>query len=70
VGERFEWVAQGFAEWLLSDRDADAAWLRQHGEVFIVPIMDVDNVATGNGGKPPSRRTTIGTGLTIRIGTR
>jgi len=44
------WVAQGFAEWLLSD-DADAAWLRQHAEIFIVPIMDVDNTATGNGGK-------------------
>ena len=44
------WVAQGFAEWLLS-ADPDAAWLRQHAEIFIVPIMDVDNVATGNGGK-------------------
>lgn len=44
------WVAHGFVEWLLSD-DADAAWLRQHAEIFIVPIMDVDNTATGNGGK-------------------
>jgi Zinc carboxypeptidase/Cytosolic carboxypeptidase N-terminal domain len=44
------WVAQGFGEWLLSD-DADAAWLRQHAEIFVVPIMDVDNTATGNGGK-------------------
>ena len=44
------WVAQGFAEWLLSD-DEDAAWLRQRAEVFVVPVMDVDNVATGNGGK-------------------
>ena len=44
------WVCQGFAEWLLSD-DTDAAWLRQHAEIFIVPIMDVDNTATGNGGK-------------------
>ena len=44
------WVAQGFAEWLLSDAD-EAAWLRQHAEVFIVPIMDIDNTATGNGGK-------------------
>ena len=43
-------MAQGFAEWLLSDA-ADAAWLRQHAEIFIVPIMDVDNTATGNGGK-------------------
>lgn len=44
------WVAQGFAEWLLSDAN-EAAWLRQHAEIFIVPIMDVDNTATGNGGK-------------------
>ncbi len=44
------WVAQGFGEWLLSD-EADAAWLRQHAEIFLVPIMDVDNTATGNGGK-------------------
>ena len=44
------WVAQGFGEWLLSD-DADAAWLRQHAEIFFVPIMDIDNTATGNGGK-------------------
>jgi Zinc carboxypeptidase/Cytosolic carboxypeptidase N-terminal domain len=44
------WVGQGFAEWLLS-ADPDAAWLRQYAEIFIVPIMDVDNTATGNGGK-------------------
>lgn len=44
------WVAQGFVDWLLSD-DPHASWLRQHAEVFVVPIMDVDNVATGNGGK-------------------
>lgn len=44
------WVAQGFAEWVTSD-DAEAAWLRQHAEIFIVPIMDIDNTATGNGGK-------------------
>lgn len=44
------WVAQGLAEWLLSD-NPDAAWLRQHAEIFIVPVMDVDNAATGNGGK-------------------
>ena len=44
------WVAQGFGEWLLGE-DADAKWLREHAEIFIVPIMDVDNTATGNGGK-------------------
>ncbi len=44
------WVAQGFGEWLLSD-DADATWLRQHAEIYLIPIMDIDNTATGNGGK-------------------
>jgi len=44
------WVAQGFTEWLMSDA-ADAAWLRRNAEIFVVPIMDVDNAATGNGGK-------------------
>lgn len=44
------WVCQGFVEWLLGSDDA-AAWLRQNAEIFIVPIMDVDNTATGNGGK-------------------
>jgi hypothetical protein len=44
------WVCQGLAEWLLGS-DAEAAWLRQNAEIFIVPIMDVDNTATGNGGK-------------------
>lgn len=43
------WVAQGFAEWVCTDPAAD--WLRQHAEIFIIPIMDVDNAATGNGGK-------------------
>ena len=44
------WVAQGFARWLVSD-DPDAIWLRQHAEISIIPIMDIDNTATGNGGK-------------------
>jgi hypothetical protein len=44
------WVCEGFAEWLLGE-DRDAAWLRQRAEIFVVPIMDVDNTATGNGGK-------------------
>lgn len=44
------WVASGFSGWVVSDHP-DAAWLRQHAEIFVVPIMDVDNVATGNGGK-------------------
>ncbi len=49
------WVARGFTEWLVSD-DADAKWLRGHAEIFIVPIMDVDNAATGNGGKEAAPR--------------
>lgn len=49
------WVARGFAEWLTGD-DPDARWLRAHAEVFIVPVMDVDNVATGNGGKEANPR--------------
>lgn len=44
------WVAQGFAEWVISDNER-AEWLRQHAEIFIIPVMDIDNVATGNGGK-------------------
>lgn len=49
------WVALGFIEWLASE-DAAALWLRSHAEVYIVPIMDVDNVATGNGGKEAAPR--------------
>ncbi len=44
------WVAQGFGEWVISDDDK-AVWLRRHAEIFLVPIMDIDNAATGNGGK-------------------
>ena len=49
------WVARGFAEWITSD-DADAQWLRDNAETVLVPIMDVDNVATGNGGKEAAPR--------------
>jgi hypothetical protein len=44
------WVCRGFAEWL-AGADEAARWLREHAEVFIVPIMDLDHVATGDGGK-------------------
>lgn len=44
------WVARGFVEWLVAE-DPDAAWLREHAEVFVIPVMDVDRVATGDGGK-------------------
>jgi hypothetical protein len=44
------WVGQGFTEWLVSG-DPRAVALRERAEVFIVPIMDVDNVERGAGGK-------------------
>ncbi|HXF10540.1 MAG TPA: M14-type cytosolic carboxypeptidase [Desulfuromonadaceae bacterium] len=44
------WVAKGFAEWVVGDSD-EAKWLRQNGEITVVPLMDVDHVATGDGGK-------------------
>jgi hypothetical protein len=44
------WVARGFVEWLVGS-DEHARWIRQHAEVFVVPIMDADRVATGDGGK-------------------
>jgi hypothetical protein len=44
------WVARGFGDWVTGET-AEAAWLRQRAEIFLVPIMDVDNAATGNGGK-------------------
>ncbi|MCA8983156.1 MAG: exo-alpha-sialidase [Planctomycetaceae bacterium] len=49
------WVAQGFVEWLVSD-DNDATWLRSQADVYVIPIMDVDNVITGNGGKEADPR--------------
>ncbi len=44
------WVARGFMEWVLGDSEKAKA-LRQAAEITWVPIMDVDNTATGNGGK-------------------
>lgn len=49
------WVARGLVEWLLGE-EAEAKWLREHAEVFVVPIMDVDRVATGDGGKESDPR--------------
>ena len=49
------WVARGLVEWLIVREDA-ARWLADHAEVVIVPIMDVDNVVTGNGGKEENPR--------------
>jgi hypothetical protein len=44
------WVCQGFTDWLLSD-DAMAERLRKVATITIIPIMDVDNVEIGAGGK-------------------
>ncbi len=44
------WVGVGFVEWLLGT-DERARWLRQNTEIFFIPIMDVDHVSTGDGGK-------------------
>lgn len=44
------WIGMGLAEWLAGD-DEQAGWLRRNAEVFLVPLMDVDHVATGDGGK-------------------
>ena len=44
------WVCQGLAEWLVSN-DEQAAALRSKADITIVPIMDIDNTAPGNGDK-------------------
>lgn len=44
------WVAVGLINWLVSD-DPRAIWLRQNAEIYVVPVMDADHVATGDGGK-------------------
>jgi len=44
------WVGRGFAEWLTGN-DPRAVALRRQAVVYFVPIMDIDNTATGNGGK-------------------
>ncbi|QDS93998.1 Zinc carboxypeptidase [Roseimaritima multifibrata] len=44
------WVAMGIGEWLAGDSD-DAKWMRENLVTYIVPIMDVDRAATGDGGK-------------------
>ncbi|WP_425614006.1 M14-type cytosolic carboxypeptidase [Anatilimnocola sp. NA78] len=44
------WVGAGFVDWLSSD-DAAAKSLRENTRIVYVPIMDVDNVELGAGGK-------------------
>jgi hypothetical protein len=44
------WVARGFVEWLVSS-DPAAKSLRQKADLVVIPVMDVDNVEQGQGGK-------------------
>ena len=44
------WVCDGFVRWLVSDHPRAVA-ARAHANFTIVPIMDVDSVAMGAGGK-------------------
>ncbi len=44
------WVGRGFIEWAAGDSPA-AVQLRRSAAIHYVPIMDVDNVAAGAGGK-------------------
>ena len=44
------WVAKGVGEWLVSDAP-EAVALRGRAEIVLVPIMDIDNVHRGAGGK-------------------
>ncbi len=44
------WVGVGLIEWLTSDNQ-QAKWLREHADIFFVPIVDIDHVASGDGGK-------------------
>jgi hypothetical protein len=49
------WVCQGLIEWLVST-DPRAAELRKRAAVYLVPVMDVDNVERGAGGKSQKPR--------------
>jgi hypothetical protein len=44
------WVGRGLVEWLISN-DSAAAELRRRAIVYVIPVMDVDNVEHGFGGK-------------------
>jgi hypothetical protein len=44
------WVCRGLVEWLVSD-DPRAESLRKRSRIVVVPIMDIDNVTIGAGGK-------------------
>jgi len=42
------WVCRGLIEWLVSKESLE---LRKRADLFVVPLMDVDNVERGAGGK-------------------
>lgn len=44
------WVAQGIIDWLLDD-GPECRRLRESTDIYLVPIMDIDSVAIGAGGK-------------------
>ena len=44
------WVGRGFFKWITSD-DPAAVTLRNQATIYYVPIMDVDRVTAGEGGK-------------------
>jgi hypothetical protein len=44
------WVGAGILEWLISE-DPLAKELRDEAEIVFVPVMDVDHVTSGDGGK-------------------
>ncbi|MCB1206646.1 MAG: zinc carboxypeptidase [Verrucomicrobiae bacterium] len=49
------WVARGLVEWVLGE-EKEAVRLREIAEIHVIPIMDVDRVATGDGGKESDPR--------------
>lgn len=44
------WVSRGFVEWAAGN-DPAAAQFRRTASIYVIPIMDVDNVTLGAGGK-------------------
>jgi hypothetical protein len=44
------WVGRGFLEWLVSNDPASES-LRRKADIVVIPIVDVDNVERGQGGK-------------------
>ncbi len=44
------WVAEGFLRWVCGDSEP-AAQLRKTFQIFVIPVLDVDNVYRGGAGK-------------------